>query len=396
MTKKTFALLLVGALSWAASAHAQKLPTPVTVGAERMELLLPTLQGKRVALMVNQSSLVGSTGTHLVDTLLSQGVNIVRLFVPEHGLRGKVDAGKNVRSGVDEKTGLPVVSLYGQRKRPTPEMLADIDLLVFDLQDVGTRFYTYISSMHYLMEACAEEGKTFVVCDRPNPNDFVDGPILQPDCRSFVGVDPLPIAHGLTVGELALMIDGERWLRGGRSCRLKVIPLVGWSHGEPYELSVRPSPNLPNSQAIALYPSLCLFEATIMSVGRGTDKPFQALGHPNAGFGQLVFTPRVKVGEDSNPRHKDKPCYGIDYREKGLPKGQISLAPLIELYRKADSLGLQLINQRQLFDLLAGTKKLRSQLASGLSEAEIRASWKADLEAYRRLRAKYLLYEDAR
>ncbi len=361
-----------------------------------MELLLPLLEGKRVALMVNQSSLVGSTGTHLVDTLLSRGVKVVRLFVPEHGLRGKVDAGKAVKSEIDEKTQLPVVSLYGQRRRPTPEMLEDVDLLLFDLQDVGTRFYTYISSMHYLMEACAEQGKTFVVCDRPNPNDFVDGPILQPDCRSFVGVDPLPIAHGLTVGELALMIDGERWLRGGRSCRLKVIPLVGWSHGQPYELPVRPSPNLPNSQAIALYPSLCLFEATIMSVGRGTDKPFQALGHPNAGFGQLVFTPRVKVGEDSNPRHKGKPCYGIDYREKGLPKGQISLAPLIELYRKAEDLGLQLINQRQLFDLLAGTKALRSQLAEGLSEAEIRASWEADLEAYRRLRAKYLLYEEAR
>ena len=361
-----------------------------------MELLLPLLEGKRVALMVNQSSLVGATGTHLVDTLLSRGVKVVRLFVPEHGLRGKVDAGKAVKSEIDEKTQLPVVSLYGQHRRPTPEMLEDVDLLLFDLQDVGTRFYTYISSMHYLMEACAEEGKTFVVCDRPNPNDFVDGPILQPDCRSFVGVDPLPIAHGLTVGELALMIDGERWLRRGRSCRLKLIPLVGWSHGQPYELPVRPSPNLPNSQAIALYPSLCLFEATIMSVGRGTDKPFQALGHPNAGFGQLVFTPRIKVGEDSNPRHKGEPCYGIDYREKGLPKGQISLTPLIDLYRKAESLGLQLINQRQLFDLLAGTKKLRSQLASGLSEAEIRASWKADLEAYRRLRAKYLLYEDAR
>ena len=206
-----------------------------------MELLLPTLQGKRVALMVNQSSLVGSTGTHLVDTLLSQGINIVRLFVPEHGLRGKVDAGKNVRSGVDEKTGLPVVSLYGQRKRPTPEMLADIDLLVFDLQDVGTRFYTYISSMHYLMESCAEEGKTFVVCDRPNPNDFIDGPILEPDCRSFIGVDPLPVAHGLTVGELALMIDGERWLRGGNTCHVKVIPMAGWSHGDPYELPVRPN-----------------------------------------------------------------------------------------------------------------------------------------------------------
>ena len=396
MTKKTFALLLVGALFWVASAHAQKLPTPVTVGAERMELLLPTLQGKRVALMVNQSSLVGSTGTHLVDTLLSQGINIVRLFVPEHGLRGKVDAGKNVRSGMDEKTGLPVVSLYGQRKRPTPEMLADIDLLVFDLQDVGTRFYTYISSMHYLMEACAEEGKTFVVCDRPNPNDFIDGPILEPDCRSFIGVDPLPVAHGLTVGELALMIDGERWLRGGNTCHVKVIPMAGWSHGDPYELPVRPSPNLPNSRSIELYPSLCFFEATIMSVGRGTSKPFQAIGYPDKRFGSIVYTPQIKLGEDSNPRHKGKLCYGTDYTSVNLPKRQIALGPLLDYYRKADSLGLQLINQRQLFDLLAGTKKLRQQLSSGLSEEEIRASWQAGLKAFQAKRARYLLYTDYR
>lgn len=396
MTKKTFALLLVGALSWAASAYAQKLPTPVTVGAERMELLLPTLQGKRVALMVNQSSLVGSTGTHLVDTLLSQGVNIVRLFVPEHGLRGKVDAGKNVRSGVDEKTGIPVVSLYGQRKRPTPEMLADIDLLVFDLQDVGTRFYTYISSMHYLMEACAEEGKTIVVCDRPNPNDFIDGPILEPDCRSFIGVDPLPVAHGMTVGELALMIDGERWLRGGNTCHVKVIPMDGWSHGDPYELPVRPSPNLPNSRSIELYPSLCFFEATIMSVGRGTSKPFQAIGYPDKRFGSIVYTPQIKLGEDSNPRHKGKLCYGTDYTSVSLPKRQIALGPLLDYYRKADSLGLQLINQRQLFDLLAGTKKLRQQLSSGLSEDEIRASWQAGLKAFQAKRARYLLYTDYR
>ena len=396
MTKKTFALLLVGALSWVASAHAQKLPTPVTVGAERMELLLPTLQGKRVALMVNQSSLVGSTGTHLVDTLLSQGINIVRLFVPEHGLRGKVDAGKNVRSGVDEKTGLPVVSLYGQRKRPTPEMLADIDLLVFDLQDVGTRFYTYISSMHYLMEACAEEGKTFVICDRPNPNDFIDGPILESDCRSFIGVDPLPVAHGMTVGELALMIDGERWLRGGNTCHVKVIPMAGWSHGDPYELPVRPSPNLPNSRSIELYPSLCFFEATIMSVGRGTSKPFQAIGYPDKRFGSIVYTPQIKLGEDSNPRHKGKLCYGTDYTSVSLPKRQIALGPLLDYYRKADSLGLQLINQRQLFDLLAGTKKLRQQLSSGLSEEEIRASWQAGLKAFQAKRARYLLYTDYR
>ena len=396
MTKKTFALLLVGALSWAASAHAQKLPTPVTVGAERIELLLPTLQGKRVALMVNQSSLVGSTGTHLVDTLLSQGINIVRLFVPEHGLRGKVDAGKNVRSGVDEKTGLPVVSLYGQRKRPTPEMLADIDLLVFDLQDVGTRFYTYISSMHYLMEACAEEGKTFVVCDRPNPNDFIDGPILEPDCRSFIGVDPLPVAHGMTVGELALMIDGERWLRGGNTCHVKVIPMAGWSHGDPYELPVRPSPNLPNSRSIELYPSLCFFEATIMSVGRGTSKPFQAIGYPDKRFGSIVYTPQIKLGEDSNPRHKGRLCYGTDYTSGSLPKRQIALGPLLDYYRKADSLGLQLINQRQLFDLLAGTKKLRQQLSSGLSEEEIRASWQAGLKDFQAKRARYLLYTNYR
>lgn len=396
MTKKTFALLLVGALSWAASARAQKLPPPVTVGAERMELLLPTLQGKRVALMVNQSSLVGSTGTHLVDTLLSQGINIVRLFVPEHGLRGKVDAGKNVRSDVDEKTGLPVVSLYGQHKRPTPEMLADIDLLVFDLQDVGTRFYTYISSMHYLMEACAEEGKTFVVCDRPNPNDFIDGPILEPDCRSFIGVDPLPVAHGMTVGELALMIDGERWLRGGNTCHVKVIPMAGWSHGDPYELPVRPSPNLPNSRSIELYPSLCFFEATIMSVGRGTSKPFQAIGYPDKRFGSIVYTPQIKIGEDSNPRHKGRLCYGTDYTSFSLPKRQIALGPLLDYYRKADSLGLQLINQRQLFDLLAGTKKLRQQLSSGLSEEEIRASWQAGLKDFQAKRARYLLYTDYR
>lgn len=393
--KKLFTLLLLSVLSWGTPTYA-KTSSSVTVGAERMELLLPTLKGKRVALMVNQSSLVGNAGTHLVDTLLSQGVNIVRLFVPEHGLRGKVDAGKSVRSGVDDKTGLPIVSLYGQRKRPTPEMLADIDLLVFDLQDVGTRFYTYISSMHYLMEACAEEGKTFVVCDRPNPNDFIDGPILEPDCRSFVGVDPLPVLHGMTVGELALMIDGEGWLRGGRTCHVKVIPMSGWSHGDPYTLPVRPSPNLPNSRAIELYPSLCFFEATIMSVGRGTEKPFQAIGYPDERFGDAVYTPAVKIGEDSNPRHKGNRCYGTDYTSMRLPQRQLSLSPLLDYYRKADSLGLQLVNQRQLFDLLAGTKKLRVQLSAGLSEAEIRSSWQAGLKAFRDKRARYLLYSDYR
>ena len=390
--KRFLLLILLSALSVGGYAQSPKLQ----VGAERMELLLPLLEGKRVALMVNQSSLVGETGTHLVDTLLSRGVKVVRLFVPEHGLRGKVDAGKAVKSEIDEKTQLPVVSLYGQRRRPTPEMLEDIDLLLFDLQDVGTRFYTYISSMHYLMEACAEKGKTFVVCDRPNPNDFIDGPILEPECRSFIGVDPLPVAHGMTVGELALMIDGERWLRGGNTCHVKVIPMDGWSHGDPYELPVRPSPNLPNSRSIELYPSLCFFEATIMSVGRGTSKPFQAIGYPDKRFGSIVYTPQIKLGEDSNPRHKGKLCYGTDYTSVSLPKRQIALGPLLDYYRKADSLGLQLINQRQLFDLLAGTKKLRQQLSSGLSEDEIRASWQAGLKAFQAKRARYLLYNDYR
>lgn len=364
----------------------------IQVGADRLDLLLPQLQGKRVALMVNQSSLL-QEGTHLADTLLARGIQLQRLFVPEHGLRGKVDAGKHVRHGYDAKTGLPITSLYGQRKRPSPEMLADVDVIVFDLQDVGTRFYTYISSMHYLMEACSEQDKEFIVCDRPNPNDYIDGPVLEADCRSFVGVDPLPLLHGMTVGELAQMINGEGWLRAGGKCKLQVIPLVGWRHGDEYQLPVRPSPNLPNAQAIRLYPSLCLFEATILSVGRGTDKPFQALGYPDKRFGSYVFTPQVKVGEDSNPKHKGLACYGEDFSQQPFPR-RLQLAPLIHQYRQAEKLGLTLINQRQLFDLLAGTKRLRQQLLAGKSEAEIRASWQDGLEAFRHKRTKYLLYPD--
>ena len=212
--------------------HAEELP--LTLGAERMELLLPLLQGKRVALMVNQSSLVGKDKVHLVDTLLAQGIQITKLFVPEHGLRGKVDAGKYVQSGRDTKTGLPIISLYGQRKRPSETMLSDVDVLVFDLQDVGVRFYTYISSMHYLMEACEETQKTFIVCDRPNPNDFIDGPMREPDCRSFIGVDPLPLAHGMTVGELAQMIYWDKWLRTKITCLLKVIHCLVWRQGDSY------------------------------------------------------------------------------------------------------------------------------------------------------------------
>ncbi len=399
--RKLLLPLLVGWLlvcpTFSPRSLAQKISQPtqesLKTGADRLDLLLPLLEGKRVALMVNQSSLL-QDGTHLVDTLLARGVKIQRLFVPEHGLRGKVDAGKHVRHGFDSKTGLPISSLYGQRKRPTPEMLADIDAIVFDLQDVGTRFYTYISSMHYLMEAAAEQGKHFIVCDRPNPNDYIDGPILEPDCRSFVGVDPLPILHGMTIGELAKMINGEGWLRLGGKCDLHVVPLSGWQHGDNYELPVRPSPNLPNSLAIARYPSLCFFEATIFSVGRGTKKPFQAIGHPDKRFGSYVFTPEIKVGEDSNPKYKSKPCYGIDFTEEVFPTRQLNLFPLLYMYQQAEKLGLTLIDQRQLFDLLAGTKRLRQQLAAGMSEADIRATWQSGLATFRLKRAKYLLYPD--
>lgn len=359
-----------------------------------MELLLPKLKGKRVALMVNQSSLVGPRQTHLLDTLLTSGVHVARVFVPEHGFRGTVDAGKYVRNGRDARTGTPIVSLYGRIKRPTPEMLRGVDVLLFDLQDVGTRFYTYISSMHYLMEAAAEQGKTIIVADRPNPNDYIDGPVLESDCRSFVGMHPIPIVHGLTVGELALMINGEGWLRGRRRCRLEVIPMQGWSHGDSYTLPVRPSPNLADARAVELYPSLCLFEATIMSLGRGTDAPFRMLGYPHEQFGTHTFVPEVRVGADSNPRYRGQVCYGVDLTTASLPARQLSLRWLLHYQRVAEAQGLELIDRARMFELLAGNKRLASQIRQGLSEQEIRASWEADLARYRTLRSKYLLYPD--
>lgn len=364
------------------------------LGNERMDQLLTLLRGQRVALMVNQASLVGQSQTHLLDSLRARGVQVCKVFVPEHGFRGDVDAGKSVRHGRDTRTGLPIVSLYGRTKRPTAEMLRGVDVILFDLQDVGTRFYTYISSMHYIMEAAAEQDKTVIVTDRPNPNDFVDGPILESDCRSFIGMHPIPIAHGLTVGELARMINGEGWLRGQRRCRLEVVPMLGWRHGQPYSLPVRPSPNLADDRAIALYPTLCLFEATIMSVGRGTDTPFRVLGHPNARFGQHSFTPEVRPGADSDPRYRGQVCYGEDFTHRTLPERRISLAPLIHFDSIARSAGLELIDRQRTFELLVGNRHLRKQLHSGMTEPEIRATWAEGLSRYRTLRQRYLLYPD--
>lgn len=365
------------------------------MGSERMEVLLPLLAGKRVGLMVNQSSLVGKAKTHLLDTLLSHKVEVKKVFVPEHGFRGQVDAGKYVRSDIDARTGLPIVSLYGRLKRPTAQMLSDVDVLLFDIQDVGVRFYTYISSMHYLMDAAAEYGKQVIIADRPNPNDFIDGPILEADCKSFVGIHPIPIAHGLTVGELALMINGERWLSSGeRSCKLEVVPMEGWRHGDAYSLPVAPSPNLRSDRAIELYPSLCIFEATIMSVGRGTDLPFTSLAYPHRAFGSKLYTPRPQKGADTNPRHRDKLCYGLDLSRADYRPREINLDWLVKYYAIAQREGLELVDQRQLFALLMGNKRILPMLRSGQSAEAIRSSWLPQLEPYKALRRKYLLYPD--
>jgi uncharacterized protein YbbC (DUF1343 family) len=361
----------------------------ITTGAERTEAYLPLIRDQRVGLVVNHTSLVQDT--HLVDTLLASGVQVVRVFAPEHGFRGDADAGEQVADGRDGATGLPVVSLYGRTKKPTADMLADLDVLVFDIQDVGTRFYTYISTMHYVMEACAEHDKLFVVLDRPNPNGYyVDGPVREHGFESFVGMHPIPVVHGLTVGELALMINGERWLPGGAQCMLEVVPVAGYNHAMRYALPVKPSPNLPNDRSVNLYPSLCLFEGTMMSVGRGTYFPFQVVGYPDPKYGDFTFTPRSIEGMAKNPKHEGEQCYGVDLQE-GKEMGHFSVALVMEMYRLS---GRSEDFFTQYFNTLAGTDAVRTMIENGKTEAEIRQSWQPALERYRAVRKKYLLYPD--
>ena len=275
---------------------------PLKLGAERMDVVTRLLKGKRVGLVVNQTSILEKRQIHLLDALVAEGIDVKKVFAPEHGFRGTGDAGEEIKDSRDLKTGIPIISIYGKNKKPSAEQLGDLDVIVFDIQDVGARFYTYISTMHYVMEACAENNKEFIVLDRPNPNDFVDGPIRQKGFESFVGVDPLPILHGLTVGELAWMINKEGWLKSAPdTCRLKIVKMENWKHGDPYWLPVKPSPNLPNDQSIRLYPSLCFFEATNVSVGRGTYYPFQVLGFPDPKYGDFTFTPTSLPGFDTNP-----------------------------------------------------------------------------------------------
>ncbi len=383
---RKFKILLI-LLGYALALNAQ-----IRNGADQTEKLIPLLKGKRTALVVNQTSVVGSTHIHLLDTLLSLGIEVKKVFAPEHGFRGQADAGETVKNGRDVKSGLPILSLYGKNKKPTPTQLSDIDVVVFDIQDVGARFYTYISTMHYVMEACAENNKQLIVTDRPNPCDYVDGPIRELSKKSFVGMHPIPILHGCTVGELAQMINGEGWLKGKMKCKLTVIPVEGWKHGESYSLPIKPSPNLPNDQSIALYASLCPFEGTSVSVGRGTYMPFQIYGSPVLSS-SYSFTPKSLPGFDKNPLHKDTPCYGKDLRKAEAPQG-LTLSYVIDAYlayRKAGKTEA-FFTRPSWFDLLMGTNKVRLGIIAGKDEATIRSEWQKELNQYKEMRKKYLLY----
>jgi len=366
----------------------------VTPAAERFSEYESILQGKNIALLANQASMVSDD--HLVDFLLSKKINLIKIFSPEHGFRGNADAGEKVKDGLDSKTKLPIVSLYGNHKKAYPEDLSGIDLVVFDLQDVGVRFYTYLSTLHYMMEACAENNIPLLVLDRPNPNaHYIDGPVLEADCKSFVGLHPVPIVYGMTIGEYAQMINGEKWLKNGVQCDLKVISCAQWTRNSVYHLPIKPSPNLPNYQSIQLYPSLCFFEGTVVSAGRGTDFPFQTYGHPLLNIGKFEYKPRSIAGASKNPKFKGQICKGEDLRLVNIDRlrqeKKLDLSFLLKTYS-------ELNNQTQFFnsffEKLAGTKHLRQQIIQGQSEIEIRESWQGKLDEFKLIRKKYLIYPD--
>lgn len=365
-------------------------------GADRLEELFPLLENKRISLVVNQTSLVQNV--HLLDTLYNKGVHITQVFAPEHGFRGDADAGEFIKNGKDYRTQVPIISLYGKNKKPQPAQLQQTDIVIFDIQDVGARFYTYISTMFYVMQACAENNKELIILDRPNPCDYVDGPVLDMKYKSFVGILPIPILHGCTIGELAQMINGEGWLGNNLQCPLKVITIEDWKHGQPYSLPVKPSPNLPNDQAIALYPSLCPFEGTSVSVGRGTDFPFQIIGSPTTKNLKFRFMPHSMKGSDKHPLHQDTYCYGLNLSsEKNIPKG-FSLQYVIQFYNYFQNLTKHaekdFFTRPHWFDLLMGTNQVRLDILKNKTEEQIRSAWQKKLNQYKEIRKKYLLYED--
>ncbi|RLD40862.1 MAG: DUF1343 domain-containing protein [Bacteroidetes bacterium] len=365
----------------------------IITGVQNTQIYLPLLLGKKIAVVTNHASRIGKT--HIVDSLKSLKVNVVKIFSPEHGFRGKADAGEKIKNNVDSKTQLPVISLYGNHKKPTTEDFSGIDIVVFDLQDVGVRFYTYISTLTYVMEACAENNIPLIVLDRPNPNGFyIDGPILEPAFKSFVGLHPVPVVYGMTIGEYAKMVNGEGWLENNQVCDLTVVPLKDYSHNMIIELPVKPSPNLPNWESVYLYPSLCFLEGTIMSVGRGTDFPFQVFGHPDFILGSFLFTPQPNEGS-KHPKYEGKQCNGsnvIGYANnyKNNPQ-QINLSYLINTYNMMKLRSDDYFNDY--FNTLAGNDKLQKQIKAGMTEKDIRETWRESLEAFKKIRARYLMYD---
>lgn len=368
----------------------QKLNSRILPAADRLEEYLEQLQGKKIGLVVNQTSILSTKNNiHLVDFLMMEGIDVVKVFVPEHGFRGDADAGEAVNNEIDSRSGLPIVSLYGNNKKPSPESLKGLDLIIYDLQDVGLRFYTYISTMHYMMESAAENKVPMLILDRPNPNgDYIDGPVLKKGFESFVGMHPIPVVHGLTVGELAQMINGEGWLKNKVKTELEIIKVENWSREMAYSLPVKPSPNLPNDLSIRLYPSLCFFEGTDISVGRGTYFPFQVYGFPDVKYGEFSFKPVSIDGMSKNPPHQNKLCYGRDLRNEPLTH-RFTLEYLLEAYQTS---GKKEKFFNNFFDKLAGTDQLRKDILAGKTEQEIRATWKADLDKFREQRKAFLLY----
>ncbi|MEC8853108.1 MAG: DUF1343 domain-containing protein [Bacteroidota bacterium] len=354
------------------------------LGAERTESYLALLKEKKVAVVGNQTSMLGST--HLVDSLLNLGIDVVKVFSPEHGFRGKADAGAKIENEIDSKSRLPIISLYGKNKKPYSKQLEGIDILLFDIQDVGARFYTYISTLHYVMEAAAESNIKVIVLDRPNPNGhYIDGPIREDGFESFVGMHPVPIVHGMTIGEYAKMINGEDWI--SKRCDVTVIEMENYTHDMSYDLPIKPSPNLPNAKSINLYPSLCLFEGTTVSIGRGTDYPFQHFGAPYL-ESNYSFTPKSREGSTS-PKHENIKCFGTDLRFQGNFLTAINLNWLIKSYNNCSNKEKFFNN---FFDKLVGTDKLRLQIISGKTTKDIKGSWREDLSKFKKVRKKYLLY----
>jgi uncharacterized protein YbbC (DUF1343 family) len=370
--------------------------THIKTGAERTGLYFHLLQGKKIAIVANQTSVIerknlnkkDKTFVHVIDSLLSLGISLKKVFAPEHGFRGKAAAGEIIKDGFDKKTGLPVISLYGTNKKPTVEQLKNIDVVVFDIQDVGARFYTYISSLHYVMEACAEQGVPLIILDRPNPNGhYIDGPVLELEHKSFIGMHKVPVVYGMTIGEYGKMINGEKWLKNRIQCDLKVISIENYNHNKVYQLPIKPSPNLPTDKSINLYPSLCFFEGTSVSAGRGTEMQFQIYGSPFLAKGEFSFTPQANEGA-TYPKYKNKMCFGEDLRTiENLDK--LDLSFLLKAYKQNSSKDFF----NTFFAKLAGTNKLQHQIEQGISEKEIQKSWEKDLEVFKQIRNKYLLYK---